>query len=103
MSGAANPQRRKITARAAAERFGVSTRTIFRFAAEPREEYLARASERRARVIELRSAGMKYVDIAEEVGCSIGAVGRLIHDARNYGEWTGNRYERPSVKSSESE
>jgi transposase len=87
MGGAENPRRRKMTARAAAERFGVSTRTIFRFAAEPRDEYLARAAERRARVIELRSAGMKYIDIAAEVGCSIGAVGRLIHDARRHGEF----------------
>lgn len=87
MGGAANPRRRKMTARAAAERFGVSTRTIYRFAAEPREEYLARAAERRARVVELRSAGMKYSDIATEVGCSIGVVGRLIHDARRHGEF----------------
>lgn len=85
--GAENPRRRKMTARDAAERFGVSTRTIYRFMAEPREEFLARAAERRARVIELRSTGMKYVDIAAEVGCSIGAVSRLIHDARHHGEF----------------
>ncbi|MDM1998712.1 helix-turn-helix domain-containing protein, partial [Mycobacteroides abscessus] len=70
-----------------AERFGVSMRTVQRFAAEPREEFLARAAERRARVVELRAAGLKYTDIAEQVGCSIGVVGRLIHDARRHGEF----------------
>jgi len=85
--GATNARQRKMTARTAAERFGVSTRTIVRFAAEPREEFLARAAERRARVVELRTAGLKYVNIAIEVGCSVGTVGRLIHDARQRGEF----------------
>lgn len=87
---AAQEKRRRrgdLTAQQVADRFGVSARTVKRLVAEPREEYLARAAERRARVIELRSAGMKYIDIAAEVGCSIGTVGRLIHDARHHGEF----------------
>ncbi len=33
-------------------------------------------------VVGLRAQGMKYREIAEEMGISTGAVGRILHDAR---------------------
>lgn len=80
--GAKNPVRRKLTAREAAEKFGASTRTIQRLFAEPREDFLERAELRRMQVVGLREQGMKYREIAEEMGISTGAVGRILHDAR---------------------
>ncbi|MEE2061767.1 helix-turn-helix domain-containing protein [Rhodococcus artemisiae] len=84
--GAKNPVRRKLTAREAAEKFGASTRTIQRLFAEPREEFLERAELRRMQVVGLREQGMKYREIAEEMGISTGAVGRILHDARKLEE-----------------
>lgn len=75
-----------LTARQVAERFGVSVRTVKRLVAEPREDYLARASARRAQVIELRNQGLKYAQIAEQLGCTTGIVSGLIRQARNNGE-----------------
>lgn len=86
MPGAKHPVRRKMTAREAAEQFGASTRTIQRLFAEPREEFLERAKVRRDRVVSLRKQGMKYKDIAEEMGISTGAVGRILYDARKLEE-----------------
>lgn len=80
--GAKNPVRRKLTAREAAEKFGASTRTIQRLFAEPRDEFLERAEVRRRQAVGLREQGMKYREIAEEMGISTGAVGRILHDAR---------------------
>lgn len=82
-NGAAlSPQRRSVTARELAERLGSSERTARRLVAEPRDEFLGRAKERRDRVVALRKQGMKYKDIAEKMGLSTGAVGRILHDAR---------------------
>ncbi|TQF65305.1 replication protein RepB [Rhodococcus spelaei] len=86
MPGAKNPVRRKMTAREAAEQFGASTRTIQRLFAEPRDDFLERAKVRRDRVVELRNQGMKYREIAEEMGVSTGAIGRILHDARKLEE-----------------
>ena len=86
MPGAKHPVRRKMTAREAAEQFGASTRTIQRLFAEPRDEFLGRAKERRDCVVTLRKQGMKYKDIAEKMGISTGAVGRILHDARKLEE-----------------
>lgn len=83
MSGAARAnKRRAITARELAERLGSSERTARRLVAEPRTDYLDRARVRRDRAVELRNAGMKYREIADEMGVSTGTVGRLLHDAR---------------------
>ena len=88
MSGAArSPQRRKITARELAERLGSSVRTAQRLVAEPRTEFLARARQRRARAVELRLQGLKYVEIAAEMECAVGTVSTLLHEARRLGEW----------------
>lgn len=84
--GAKNPVRRKLTAREAAEKFGASTRTIQRLFAEPRQEFLDRAETRRVQVVKLREQGKKYREIAEEMGISTGAVGRILHDARKLEE-----------------
>ncbi|BAE46345.1 MULTISPECIES: replication protein RepB [Rhodococcus] len=86
MGGAKNPVRRKMTAAAAAEKFGASTRTIQRLFAEPRDDYLGRAKARRDKAVELRKQGLKYREIAEAMELSTGIVGRLLHDARRHGE-----------------
>jgi len=85
--GAEMAARRKMTAREAAERFGVTDRTIRRLIAEPREEFLARARERRAQAVKLRRQGLKFREIAEQMDLHIGYVGRLIADAKRLGEW----------------
>ncbi len=81
---AENPVRRTKTARELAERLGVSVRTIRKIAAEPREEFEARARQRREHAAKLRASGLKYKEIAEEMGISTGAVGALLHEARKY-------------------
>jgi DNA-directed RNA polymerase specialized sigma24 family protein len=102
MSGAARAQkRRSITARELAERLGSSERTARRLVAEPWDEYLARAAERRKRAVELRKQGLKYPQIAKEMGISTGSVGSLIHDARKHGELNMPLYTRPSPETGE--
>lgn len=80
--GAERAARRLRTARELAEEMGASTRTIQRIWAEPREEFLARANQRRTRAVELRAQGLLYREIADEMGLTTGTVGRLLHDAR---------------------
>lgn len=79
---AENPVRRTKTARELAAQLGVSERTIRNVVAEPRHEFEARARARRDRAVKLRTQGLKYKEIAEEMEISVGAVGRLLHDAR---------------------
>ncbi|WP_432485692.1 helix-turn-helix domain-containing protein [Kineococcus esterisolvens] len=92
---AQQPGRRKMTAREAAEKYGVSPRTVRRLVAEPRQDFLDRASARRAQAVQLRTSGASYVEIAEAMGCSTGTVGRLLHDARRYGEMPEPAPEQP--------
>ncbi|KLL95136.1 replication protein RepB [Rhodococcus sp. IITR03] len=80
--GARAKQRRAITAKELAQRLGSSERTARRLVAEPRKDFLERAQARRMQVVELRAQGMKYREIAEQLGISTGAVGRILHDAR---------------------
>lgn len=61
---------------------GLSTATIIRWTSEPREDYLARANEKRARVRELRGKGLSVRAIAAETGYSVGTVHRYIKEAR---------------------
>ncbi len=79
---AENPARRTRTARDMAVQFGVNPRTIRALMAEPRDEFLARADQRRAQAAELRSQGLKYREIADTMGLTIGTVSSLIHDVR---------------------
>lgn len=83
---AENQTRRTKTAKELAERMGVSERTIRNIVAEPWDDYLARAAERRDTAVKLREQGMKYREIAEEMEISTGAVGRLLHDAKKHDE-----------------
>ncbi|WP_432489006.1 RNA polymerase sigma factor [Kineococcus sp. SYSU DK018] len=83
---AQQPGRRKVTAREAAEKYGVSPRTVRRLVAEPRSDFLSRAAARRAQAVQLRLDGASYAEIAEAMGCSTGSVGSLLHDARRRGE-----------------
>lgn len=71
--------KRTQTARELAERFGVSTRTIQRTVAQPREEYLAAAAQRRARIRSMRLEGMTMRAIAEREGITVGAVHYALH------------------------
>ena len=80
--GAENPMRRTMTAREAAERVGCSPRTIQRAYAEPRHEFLARAAERREKVLALREQGLKYREIAEELKIPLGTVKTILHQAK---------------------
>lgn len=80
--GARQQVRRGESARVLAERYGVTARAVRRAYAEPRTDYLARAAARRSQALELRTQGLKLREIAEVMGCSIGTVGSLLHDAR---------------------
>jgi DNA-directed RNA polymerase specialized sigma24 family protein len=73
---------RKMSAREAAERLNCSPRYIRQVVAEPREEYLARAAERRDRVLALREQGMKHREIAEQLGIKQGTVSAILWHAK---------------------
>ena len=73
---------RPLTAREAAERVGRSARTVQRWRAESREDYEGRAAARRERAAALRAGGATYREIADELDCSTGTVGRLLHEHR---------------------
>lgn len=75
-----------MTAREAAEKLGVSPRTVKRLVAEPRDDFLARARARRDRAVELRAQGLKHREIAAEMDVPIGTVSRLLHEAKKLTE-----------------
>lgn len=75
-------QRRTRTARELAEEHGVSPRFIRRTVAESREDFEGRAAARRERAAALRAGGATYKAIADDLGCSTGTVGRLLHEHR---------------------
>jgi DNA-binding NarL/FixJ family response regulator len=79
---ARTPARRNITAREAAEKLGCSPRRIRAAVAEPRHEFLARAAERREKVLALRERGLKYREIADELDIPMGTVKTIIHHAK---------------------
>lgn len=74
---AERPMRRRVTAREAAERLGISTRTIQRVIAEPRDEFERRSRERQDRALALRQKGLLWREIADELDVSIGAAQKL--------------------------
>lgn len=57
-----------------AELFNRSPRTITRWTAQPREQYLAQAQEKRERVAELRQDGKTPKQISEEIGLPLPSV-----------------------------
>lgn len=78
-------QRQKVprngrTVKEAAALTGLSTATIIRWTSEPREDYLARADEKRQRVRDLRAKGLSIRAIARETGYSVGTVHRYISE-----------------------
>ncbi|OLM08295.1 hypothetical protein Ae505Ps2_6246c [Pseudonocardia sp. Ae505_Ps2] len=81
-------KRRTKTGRELAEQFGVTRATVVRMMAEPREEFLARARDRRATVVRLKLQGLTCAAIAVQTGFPRGTVCRLLYDARRNGEWT---------------
>lgn len=96
---AETPGRRIRTAKEAAKLLNVSERTVRNLVAEPWDDYLARAEERRKKAVELRKQGLKYRQIAEQMNISTGSVGTLIHHARKHGELDladVPRYTRPA-------
>lgn len=81
--GAEIPQRRKMTAKEAAARLGISERSVRRIAAEPRDQFLARAAAHRVEALRLREVeGLPYAQIAEQMGVPLGTAKRLVHTAR---------------------
>lgn len=79
---AKQPRPDGVTAREVAERTGKSARTVRRYFAEDREDFEGRAAARRERAAELRTGGATYKAIADDLGCSTGTVGRLLHEWR---------------------
>lgn len=73
--------RNGLTARELAERIGCTPQTIRNWTAEPREDYLARAQEKRKRVQELRAQGLSIRAIAAETGYSVGTVHKYAKEA----------------------
>lgn len=59
------PQKRKHTAAAMAEKFGVSPRTVKRIMAQPRAEYDAEAHARQDEALRLRESGLKWREVGE--------------------------------------
>ena len=76
---AERPQRRKITAKEAAQRFGISERSVRRIVAEPREEYLSRAAALREQVLHLREVEkLPYKEISEQLNVPAGTARRIV-------------------------
>lgn len=78
--GTLKPVRRQFTAREAAERLGVTTCTVQRLMAEPREQYLAHANSKREQVAALRAEGLSVRAIAEKLEISKSAAGRYVQE-----------------------
>ncbi|WP_345314483.1 helix-turn-helix domain-containing protein [Gordonia alkaliphila] len=78
-------RRRKMTARAAAEKFGVSIRTVQRVVAEERAVYEQAAADRRAQIIDLYRRGLKQKAIAAQLGVTPALVSIRIREAREAG------------------
>ncbi|WP_156150504.1 helix-turn-helix domain-containing protein [Gordonia sihwensis] len=74
-----------MTAREAAERFGVSPRTIRYVVAEERTVYENRAAERREKIIELHRRGLRQKEIAAQLEVTPGLVSKRLREAREAG------------------
>ncbi len=78
-------ERRTVTARELADRFGVSPRTVVRMVAEDRTAYEARSRQRRDQIVELHRQGLKGYEIARELNVSTGLVSTRLREARSAG------------------
>lgn len=78
-------ERRTVTARELADRFGVSERTVLRMVAEEREAYEGRSRQRRDQIVELHRQGLKGYEIARELNVSSGLVSVRLKEARSAG------------------
>lgn len=65
---AVKPIKRNRTAKEVAARLGVSERTVRRYIAQPREEFLAEARARQDKALELRESGLKWREVGEAMG-----------------------------------
>lgn len=78
-------RQRRMTAREAAEKFGVSVRTVQRVVAEERSVYVGRAVSRREQIITLYRQGLKQKAIAEQLGVTPALVSMRLREAREAG------------------
>ncbi|MGW0818046.1 hypothetical protein ACWD00_33395 [Streptomyces viridiviolaceus] len=78
-------ERRTVTARELADRFGVSQRTVLRMVAEERAVYESRSRQRRDQIVELHRQGLKGYEIARELSVSTGLVSVRLKEARSAG------------------
>lgn len=78
-------ERRTVTARELADRFGVSPRTVVRMVAEDRTAYEGRSRQRRDQIVELHRQGLKGYEIARELNVSTGLVSIRLKEARSAG------------------
>jgi len=72
-------QPRKMTAAEAAERLGVTPRTIRRYQAEKREDFLSRSAERQRIAHEMHELGMTWQEVGEKMNCSAAAARQMGH------------------------
>ncbi|EMF4356051.1 HTH domain-containing protein [Providencia rettgeri] len=70
-------KKRTKTAKELAEKTGLSTRTIYRYFAQDREDYEQEALNRRKTAYELRERGLSWKEVAEAMQCSYNAVTSL--------------------------
>lgn len=75
-------KRRPVTAKVAAERLGLSVRTVQRYVAEERQSYEERAAQRRQTAGEMADAGASWAEIAAAVGGSEWAARALVRRYR---------------------
>ena len=96
-------RKRKTSAQELAKKFDVSPRTIQRYVAEPRPQYLEKAEVRREKILRMRTEGRRIADIATELDMSYGAVANYLSRAKRAGKLIVN-YElstKPSQPSQE--
>lgn len=70
-------KKRKVTAKEAAKRLGLSERTIRNYQAEYRSDYEKRAGERRELAYKLRSQGKTWAEVGRLLDCSAEAARAL--------------------------
>ena len=75
-------KRRPVTAKVAAERLGLSVRTVYRYVAEDRDTYESRAAKRRKVAGTMADNGASWAAIAEAVGGSEWAARGLVRRYR---------------------